>query len=161
MGSGLLKYRRGNGIVMKNKKVAVVIIVVLVAIVGYFVYSQFLAPKPEDEAKAAEAETSLEELFYYNTGDAYVTNVKDSKALSKISVSLALKGEGETMTEVLTTNNALIRSVIVDVMRDHTEDELRAVDATEKLSAEMLEKLKEALKMEDIVNVCISDYVIQ
>ena len=147
---------------MKNKKVVVVIILVLVAIIGYFVYTKFLAPQPEDEAaKASGAETSLEELFYYNTGDAYVTNVKDSKALSKISVSLALKGEEEAMTEVLATNNALIRSVIVDVMRDHTEEELRAVDATEKLSAEMLEKLKEALKMEDIVNVCISDYVIQ
>jgi len=144
---------------MKNKKVVVVIVVIVIAIVGYFVYTKFLAPQPE-EAAAQASEASLEEVYYYSTGEAYVTNVKDSKALSKISVSLALTGE-EDQTEFLATNNALIRSCVVDVMRNHTEKELRAVDATELLSGQMLGAIKEALKMEDIVNVCISDFVIQ
>jgi flagellar basal body-associated protein FliL len=138
-----------------NKKVLAVVLVVVVAVAGYFIYDL----KFKDQGGEGQQSVNIEDIYYYSTGDYFVTNIKDSKSLSKVSVSLALTGKDQT--ELLTTNNALIRSIIVDVMRSHTEDELRAVDATTVLSAEMLAKLKAALNTEDIVNVYISDFVIQ
>lgn len=138
-----------------NKKVMAIVLVLVIGVAGYFIYDAKFSNKNASQP----SELRIEDVYYYSTGDYFVTNIKDSKSLSKVSVSLALTGKDQT--EMLTTNNALIRSVIVDVMRNHTEEELRAVDATAMLSGEMLVKLKEALKLKDIVNVCISDFVVQ
>ena len=140
-----------------KKKLIIIILAVAIAVAGYFVYTMKF--KNQDPESALTAETSIEDIYYYVPGDYFVTNIKDSKSLSKISVSLALTGKDQT--ELLTTNNALIRSCIVDVMRSHTDEELRAVDATAMLSEEMAASLNKALQMEDILNVYISDYVIQ
>lgn len=138
-----------------KKKAIIIILAVAIAVAGYFVYDL----KFKDKGEAAQAGISIEDIYYYTPGDYFVTNVKDSKSLTKISASLALTGKDQT--ELLTKNNALIRSCIVDVMRSHTDEELRAVEATAMLSEEMAASLSKALQMEDIVNVYISDYVIQ
>ena len=138
-----------------KKKAIIIILAVAIAVAGYFVYTMKF--KNQEETQAAG--TAIEDIYYYSPGDYFVTNIKDSKSLSKISVSLALTGKDQT--ELLTTNNALVRSVVVNVMRKHTEDELRAVDATTMLAGEMTADLNKALQMEDIVDVCISDFVIQ
>ena len=137
---------------MRKKGLIVIIMVVLVAVVcmgcGLFGGSD-----------KEEAANSLEEMYFYSPGDYFVTNIKDSTALSKVSVSLALSGDDQT--EFLTESNAAIRDAIVGVMRSHTEDELRAVDVTTALSAEMVTAINEALEITDVHNVYISDFVIQ
>ena len=140
-----------------NKKVVIVIVVFILAIGGYFGYN-YLFKKPDAAASAPQA-PKLEELVTFSAGDAFVTNIKDSKALCKISVSLAYSGEEKT--EFLTSKKALIRSCILEVVRNHTEADLRAPEAPQNLAKEMVDVLKEKLEMDNIANVYISDYVVQ
>lgn len=144
---------------MKNKKVVIIIVIIVLAVVGYFGYN-ILFKTPN--AQAAPSETSapkLESLLSYSTGDAYVTNVKESKALCKLSVSFAYSGGDKA--EFLKNNNALIRSSILEVVRNHTEAELRSPDAPQTLAKEMVTVLNKNLEVDTIVNAYISDYVVQ
>lgn len=140
-----------------NKKVVIVIIVILLAVCGYFGYNYF--SKSDAQAAAASAAPKLDELKTWSTGDPFTTNVKDSKALCRLSASIAYSGADQT--EFMTTNNALIRSCILKVVRNHTEKDLLAPDAPQTLSKEMIGVLNQTLKTDVVADVYISDYVVQ
>lgn len=140
-----------------NKKVVIVIVVIILAIAVFFGYNYFV--KSPDQAAAASAAPKLEELNTWSTGEPFTTNVKDSKSLCRLSASVAYSGNDQT--EFMTTNNALIRSCILEVMRNHTENELMAPEAPQNLSKEMVGVMKEKLETDVIVSVYISDYVVQ
>ena len=108
---------------------------------------------------SAAPSIKLEELKSYETGDAFITNIKDSKALCKLSATIACSGTDQT--EFMKANQALERSCILEVVRNHTEEELRAPDAPQTLAKEMVSVLNEKLETDTVVNVYISDYVVQ
>jgi flagellar basal body-associated protein FliL len=141
-----------------NKKVLIVVIVIILAVGGYFGYNTFL--KPNNQTAAAETVTpKLEDLKTFDTGDPFTTNVKSSTSLCQLSATVAYSGGDKT--EFLTTNKALIRSCILTAVRNHTAEELRAPDAPQTLSKEMVLALNEKLQTDVIVNVYISAYVVQ
>ncbi len=140
-----------------NKKVAVIIVVIVLAMAGYFGYNYFV--KDNAKAETTGGAPKLEELKTYSAGEAFVTNVKDSKALCKLSASVAYSGEDQS--ESMAEHNALIRSCILEVIRNHTESELTAPDAPQMLGKKMVSVLNEKLETDSIVNVYISDYVVQ
>ncbi len=138
-----------------NKKVILIILVVAVVAVAFVVLNGRL--NPADEGTAEEA--SLQDVYYYSPGDYFVTNIKDSNSLSKVSVSLALTGKDQT--DFLTESNPVIRACIVDIMRGHTEAELRDESITGEIAKEITDSVNRALNINDVVNVYISDFVIQ
>ena len=85
---------------MKKKQTTLVILVVLLlcaAAGAYWFYSNREVP---------------ETFFDYSPGDYFVTNVKDSKRLFKVSVVLRLTTDDDkVIAEVFTRNNALIRDI--------------------------------------------------
>ncbi len=137
-----------------NKKVIMIVLVVVVVAVAFWFLNGKLNKTDEEGGQ-----TALTDIYYYTPGDYFVTNIKDSNSLSKISISLALKGKDQT--DFLTESNAVIRACVVDVMRSHTEDELRAPDITGVIASEVTDSVNKALQMSDIVNTYISDFVIQ
>lgn len=138
-----------------NKKVILIILVVVVVAVAFIFLNGELNGTGEEDA----GQTAIADVYYFTPGDYFVTNIKDSNSLSKISVSLALKGKDQT--DFLTDNNAVIRACIVDIMRSHTEEELRDPAVTKTISKEITDSANRALEISDIVNVYISDFVIQ
>lgn len=138
-----------------NKKVILIILVVIVVAVAFI----FLNGERSGTGEEGAGQTAIADVYYYTPGDYFVTNIKNSNSLSKVSVSLALKGKDRT--DFLTNNNAVIRACIVDIMRSHTEEELRDPAITGTIAAEIAAAANQSLEISDIVNVYISDFVIQ
>lgn len=134
---------------MKKKYLALVIIVVA---------AMFLASCSLFGGKEGDEGPDLKKMTYYVPGDYFVTNVKDSDMLCKVSVGLAMTKD---QTAFMETNQVLIRDTIVKILRDKTSEQLLAVDAVDVLSQEMSDKLKEVLKIEELYSVYISDFVVQ
>lgn len=134
-----------------NKKTVIIIIVALVLVivamgVGGFL---FLSANKEKEKK----------VLFYSPGEYFVTNLKDSNSLLKVTVTLAYNKEG--VEEELTANNAIIRNAIVFTLRSKTKQDMQALDIETNLSNEICQKLNAELGVDYFIKVYFSDLVIQ
>lgn len=132
-----------------KKKTMIIIAVALVLVIAIVAGALFMMMNKGDEEK----------LYFHVPGEYFVTNIKDSNNLLKVTVTLALTTDKEE--ETLTANNAIIRNDIVFIMRAKTKEELRSPDIEEVLSAEICQKLSEDLKLDIFKRVYFSDLVIQ
>ena len=96
---------------------------------------------------------------YYIPGDYFVTNIQDSHSLLKTTIVLALaRGDRE---EFLAEHNHIMRDVIIFVLRDKTEEELRSPDIQDKLREEITAKLSEKLGIDYITTIYFNDFILQ
>ncbi len=131
-------------------KKAIIIIIAVLLVAGAAVYFLFLTPPPKPET------------IFYTPGDYFVTNIKDSEALIKVTIVLELSTtDPEGTTEFLTENNHIIRDSIVFTLRSKTEDELRSQGIEEQLRTEIVSNLKSKMGLDYITTIYFNDYVIQ
>ncbi|MGI6175475.1 MAG: flagellar basal body-associated FliL family protein [Christensenellales bacterium] len=105
----------------------------------------------------------------YIPGEYFVTNVRRSgpddytTALVKVSVVLEVdeKPENTEFFAFLDEKQYIIRNKIVFILRDKTEEELRANDVQDVLADEMMKELNQTLGIENIRGVYFTDYVVQ
>ncbi len=96
---------------------------------------------------------------FYVPGDYFITNVKDSQKLLKTTIVLAL--ERDDMEEFLIKHTHVIRDVIVFVLRDKTEEELRATDIQDALRREITNQLENSLAIDYITTIYFNDFILQ
>lgn len=142
----------------KKKLIIIIAIVVVLGVGGYFVYSNFLAPK-DPAAAEAEAVVKLEELYFYIPGDYLVVNVQDGTSLTKTSVSMGMKGSD--ITANLEKNLPIIRNTLINILRTHSEEEFKQPEILVTLAQEFKDALNLALGIEDVHQVYITDFVMQ
>jgi len=100
---------------------------------------------------------------YYEPGDYFVTNIKDSRALIKTTIVLELHAPQNQMDEInkyLKENNHILRDIIVFTLRSKTEEELRADNIDQTLREEIVKSISERMGIDYISNVYFNDYVI-
>lgn len=132
---------------MKKTIVITVLLLAAVAAAGYFF---FLKPPPEPE------------VAFYPPGESFVTNIRDSQRLLKVTVVLeVLSTDTEELLLHLKDNNHIIRDVIVFTLREKTEDELRAMGVEDELREEIKSNLVDQMGMEELQKVYFNDFVIQ
>jgi len=95
----------------------------------------------------------------YEPGDYFVTNIKDSTRLLKVSVALEITTDKQM--EFLDENLYVIRDAIIFSLREYTEDELRSVDIQNTINKELVAKLTNQLGVDYIQKVYFTDFVIQ
>jgi flagellar FliL protein len=107
---------------------------------------------------------SSEKIYsYYEPGDYFVTNIKDSKALIKTTIVLELYAPERDMDEItsyLKQNNHILRDIIVFTLRSKTEQELRAQNIDETLREEIVKSISEKMGIDYISTVYFNDYVV-
>lgn len=130
-----------------NKKLIIIIAVVLVAAIAVGLY--FFVFK-EDKVIREE----------YSPGEYFVTNVKESNRLLKATVVLVLDTDDKKVLEEFGKRNTEIRDAITTILRDQSEETLRAIDLT-GLKTEILEALNTLLETEHIVAILFSDWALQ
>lgn len=131
------------------KRIITIIIFVLVT-AGAVAYFLFFAPPPEPKTS------------YFVPGDHFVTNIKDSTRLLKVTIVLELSTINPDETKkYLTEHSHIIRDVIVFMLRSKTEEELRSNDIQNTLRTEIVDRLKTELKLDYIKTIYFNDYVIQ
>ncbi|MGI6193206.1 MAG: flagellar basal body-associated FliL family protein [Christensenellales bacterium] len=133
------------------KKKIIIILAVVLALGGAAAYF-FLFSSPAENVYS-----------YYEPGDYFVTNIKDSRALIKTTIVLELNAPANEMDEInkyLKENNHVLRDIIVFTLRSKTEQELRAENIDETLRAEIVKSINEKMGIDYITSVYFNDYVI-
>ena len=130
------------------KKIIIIIIAVVVVASGVAAYFIFFRNSEPEAIRIA-----------YVPGDFFVTNVKDSKYLLKTTIVLELSKEG--MEEYLTANNHMIRDIIIFILREKTEEELRSSGVQDALRDEIVSKISEKMGIDYIATLYFNDYVLQ
>ncbi len=97
--------------------------------------------------------------YAVDPGDAFVTNVKDSKRLLKTDIIVEVLDQ-KTAT-LLEEKNYLVRDVVNDILRSKTEEELSAADTQRMLNQEITAALGESLSTESVYSVYFNTLVIQ
>ncbi|MPM03697.1 hypothetical protein SDC9_49964 [bioreactor metagenome] len=133
------------------KKTIIIIAVILVVVLasGAAVYF-FLIRNTKDKPV---------ELYNYAIKDSFVTNVKDSTKLFKVTVILVLNKKG--MDDYIETNQYTIRDTILFILRDLTEDDIMSSDIQDKLRVTIPKAINEALNIDNVVSIKFSDFVMQ
>ncbi len=135
-----------------NKKIIIIIAAVLIVAALACVYFFVIAKPPEKI------------YSYYEPGDYFVTNIKDSNSLIKTTIVLELyvyEKDLPDITDYLTENNHIIRDIIVFTLRSKTEEELRSQDIDKTLRQEIVQRINEQMGIDYISNVYFNDYVVQ
>jgi len=128
-------------------KKAIIAIVVVLIIAGGALYYFTLSGNKESKEVRVE----------YSPGEFFTTNVKESTKLFKSAVVLIVNAEG--LEEKLKMENARIRDTIIFILRDLTEDEIRAPGNQDELRDRILTALNTRLGIDNFVEVLFSDYV--
>ena len=98
-------------------------------------------------------------ISYYEPGDYFVTNIKDSTRLLKAAVVLELTTD--KAEEYLSENNHIIRDIIVFTLREQTEQALRATGVENELRSEIVAKLAQTMNIDYIQSIYFNEFVIQ
>ena len=127
----------------------IAIIIVIVVIIGAAAAHYFLVLNGDREKPEVREE--------YSPGEFFTTNVSGgSNRLLKAGVTLVVNKAG--LEEKLTTENARIRDTIIFILRDLTEDEIRAQNQ-DRLRDRIITELNERLGIDNFVEVLFNDFV--
>ncbi len=135
-----------------KKKLIIIIAVVLVIVIAICLYL-FVFTKPPEKIYS-----------FYEPGDYFVTNIKDSTSLIKTTIVLELyvyESDLEDVTTYLTEHNHIIRDIIVFTMRSKTEQELRAQDIADSLREEIVQRINGQMGIDYVTAIYFNDYVVQ
>ena len=131
-----------------KKVIVAVLVLIIVAGVGlglYFFVFNVDSEKPEVRVE-------------YSPGDFFTTNVYGSTRLLKSTIILMVNDE--KLIETLAEDNARIRDTIIFILRDLTEDEIKAQETQQKeLRDRIIEELNDRLGIDNFVEVLFNDFV--
>ena len=128
-----------------------IIILALVIVAAGVLY--FVVFKGGDEEPARPEDN----YYSYVPGDYFITNVKDSNRLLKVSIVLQL--DSDKLEEKLKKEEYIIRDNILFYLRSLREEDILADDVEENLRVNLRPILNEALGFESIVNIYFNDFV--
>ena len=132
------------------KKKAVVAVLILAVVLGA-VY--FFMLKPEQEPIP----------ITFAPGDYFVTNVKDSNRLLKTAVVLVINNDASYshLPAKLDEHVAIVRDSIIFILRELSEDEIRASGVEQDLRAKIRQSINYKLETTGVQDVLFSDFVMQ
>lgn len=128
----------------------IIILVLVLAAAGVLYFTVF---KGEDE----EPVRPEDNYYSYVPGDYFITNVKDSSRLLKVTIVLQL--DSNKLEEKLKKEQYIIRDNILFYLRSLREEDILSEDIEDNLRANLKPILNEALGFESIVNIYFNDFV--
>ncbi|MEL7608592.1 MAG: flagellar basal body-associated FliL family protein [Bacillota bacterium] len=134
------------------KKIIIILLAVLLIGAGVVI---FILMQPEKEPEVFKS--------HYETGDYFITNVKESEKLLKTTIVLEVDkaAEDEEFYAFLEENNHVIRNNIISILREKNEKELRTDDSMRALATEISKSINETLGIDNVKTVFFTEYVLQ
>ncbi len=130
----------------------IIVIIAAVLIVGGAAAYYFLGIKGGGEEPAVE-------LTSYVPGDYFVTNVKESNKLFKVTIVLML--DTDQLQDKLDESQYIIRDTIIARLRLLTEEDIRSNDIQDRLRETLTQELNSVLNIDNVVTIYFSDFVMQ
>ena len=133
---------------MKKPIIIIIIVVIIVLAGGAAMYIFMFSGDREKPEVRVE----------YSPGEFFTTNVKEpSTRLLKATIILVVDAEG--LEEMLTKENARIRDTIIFILRDLSEEQIRANNPQNELRKRIITELNERLGIDNFVEVLFNDFV--
>ncbi len=133
-----------------NKKVMIIILAIVIVAAGVLYFTVF---RGEDEAPVRPEDN----YFSYVPGDYFITNVKDSNRLLKVTIVLQM--DSDKLEEKLKKEEYIIRDNILFYLRSLREEDILSEDVENNLRENLRPILNEALGFDNIVNIYFNDFV--
>lgn len=143
---------------MEKKKfvlIAIIILLLFIILSGIILYI-FVLNKPEDTS--IKEITIDKEMILYEFGSSFVSNVKDSKKITKLTIKLDVE---KKLVELLENRKSEIIDKINLLMRGKSELDLAGKDGQLKIKAEVQEIIKKILSTEKKIVVYVEEIIVQ
>ncbi|MCQ1527991.1 flagellar basal body-associated FliL family protein [Lutispora saccharofermentans] len=142
---------------MENKKTLLIIVIALLIFIiiasGFGLY--FIINSNAEKEDLLKVD---KKIIMYSFEDSFISNVKDSKRILKITIKVELANS--KIEDIITARNPEIRNEINLILREKNEEDLSGSEGQLKLQTEILEALRKLLKTEKILNVYFDEFII-
>lgn len=142
--------------------VIIILICFIVGVVAFLFLPGFALPNNEVEpVKFEQKEVKIDKskTVPFSPSESIVTNIKDSNRYLKIRVTMEIINEKHC--EYFKKNDYKINDIIINVLRNMSEQELLQPDSQQKIKINIKEALSKRLNMVNLVDLYIDDFVIQ
>ncbi|MBP7402120.1 MAG: flagellar basal body-associated FliL family protein [Clostridia bacterium] len=127
------------------KKIILIIVLVLAAGVGGFLYWRTAQTK--------------DHTFNYDPGDKFSTDITDSYRILKTDIIISMSDDRKT--EYYAENNHIIRNIIINILRGRTEADFRTAEIQNTIAEEILSGLRTEFGNEEFLRIYFNEFVIQ
>jgi len=134
--------------------IVIILLVFVIIATGFILY--FI--KSNDTAKEELLKVD-KNIIMYSFDDSFISNVKDSKKILKITIKLELPNS--KIEKLIDARNPEIRNEVNLILRGKTEEDLNGSEGQVKLQEEILGVVKKILKTDKILNVFFDEFIIQ
>lgn len=143
---------------MKNKNILLVLIVIILLLiivlgVAFYMISTNASGSKEETLKIDK------KIIMYSFDESFVSNVKDSRKILKITISIELANK--KIEELVLARGPEIRNEINYILRSKNEQDLEGSEGQAKLQKQILEATRKIIKSEKVLNVYFNEFIIQ
>ena len=140
----------------KNFVLIAIIILLLFVIVSGIILYMFVLNKPEETG--IKEITIDKDVVLYEFGSSFVTNVKESRRMCKLTIKLEVDAK---LVELLDYKKSAIIDKINLIMRGKTEDDLAGIEGQMKIKAEIRDAIKKIISTEKKIEVNVEEFIVQ
>lgn len=138
---------------MSKNTIIIIVLILLLALVAGIAVGIFFFSNNSGEKKVKEIQA------YSITLDDLYCNIKDSKRILKIKITL--ETTNEKTLEKLTAKQFLIRDDVNKIITNLTEEELRGKEGQINLQNQIKTNMVDLFNDESITNIYFNDFIIQ
>lgn len=143
---------------MNKKKIIVIIAIVVVLAVALVLGVVFGMKYAGNGEKSGEVDILSEEITQIEVGEMY-SNLSESKKIAKMNITIAVNNpELQTLME---SRMSIIKDEINKSVRGKTEEDVVGVNGQVNLKTELMNKLNEIFRTEDIVDIYFNEFIVQ
>ncbi|BAU22745.1 flagellar basal body protein FliL [Caldimicrobium thiodismutans] len=134
-------------------------LIIGIAGAGVFV---FLGKKGEEAAESKKGKKSAKpKVTFFIEYDPIIVNLMDPSGKRYLQVRMSFEVADKKVEEELKKKEPLIKDLVLSILSGKTVEEVVVPDAKEKIKAEILKKVNEALGEELVLNVYITQFIVE
>lgn len=141
-----------------NKKLVVIIGVVAVLAIALVLGVFFGMKYAGNGEQSGEVDILSEDITQIEVGEMY-SNLSESKKIAKMNITIAVNDPD--LHTLMESRMSIIKDEINKSVRGKTEEDVVGVNGQVNLKTELLKKLNEIFKTEDIVDIYFNEFIVQ
>ncbi|SHJ05825.1 flagellar basal body-associated FliL family protein [Lutispora thermophila] len=141
---------------MKKNNILLIIVVVLLIVVIALGVALITAQSNSENDESIKVNKNI---TMYSFDQSFVSNVKDSNKILKVTVQLELANS--KVQEIISARNPELRHEINLLLRSKTEEDLKGAEGQSNLQKEILSVVRKLLNSDKILNVYFDEFIMQ
>lgn len=141
---------------MKKNILVIIIVILFIIIISFGLTILFMQNNNGEKDESLKVDKNI---IMYSFNDSFISNVKDSNKILKITVRLELSNS--KVEEVINARSPELRNEINLLLRGKTEEDLKGSEGQSNLQKEILSVVRKLLNTDKVLNVYFDEFIIQ